>query len=229
MAVGANHGLSYYKLMTTYQECNTLPTYRSKDEVRRHTTSMEFTNRADRDGPDLEFLAEIQGYLRTSDRQLQRELGDHARWGDADTYDHTRKLNKGKYNDKGTGGDSRRTFRDSRSNRRFVNCAEWEGEDDKGNDFSGDWDNSDYHGGHPLNQVNQTEKENNYPPSERPVGDIEDWQSDSEVGNYGVNRIVSGGYRDAGRTEVWGDFATFSKTNLARQRRAEKGTIGKEI
>ena len=56
---------------------------------------MEFTDRAGIGEPDLQFRDEPQVYLRTMDSQLQNELGEQTRWGNAYTYGHTRKHNKG--------------------------------------------------------------------------------------------------------------------------------------
>ena len=98
--------------------------------------------------PDLKFRADFSVYFRTSDRQLQNELGEQSRWRAGYTYDHARKSpGKDKHNDKGTGNDSGGTFRrDYRDNYRVVSCAEWEGEPDNGNDYNWDWGNSNYQG-----------------------------------------------------------------------------------
>ena len=55
------------------------------------STTMEFAQRVECEVGDLKFREESSVYLRTTDRQLQYELGEQTRWGDADTYDNTRK------------------------------------------------------------------------------------------------------------------------------------------
>ena len=54
------------------------------------------------DEQGLEFRGNFSMYLRPIARQLQREFNGCASCGDADTYDHTRRIpHRGKYNGKG--------------------------------------------------------------------------------------------------------------------------------
>ena len=56
----------------------------------------------------------------------------------------------------------------------------------------------------------------NHPSIELECGGSESWKSDSEIGNFFVNRSVSNGYRDAYRSGDCDDCRTFAKTNLIR-------------
>ena len=50
-------------------------------------------------------------------------------------------------------------------------------------------------------------------------GDIENWQSDSKIGNNLVNRSISDEYRDSGRSGDCDVFGTLEITHLARRHR----------
>ena len=67
-------------------------TYRIKGRIRSQAASAEFVQRAESDVQDLRHRSDSQVYFRTIDRQLQNDMGEQSRWGDADKYDHTRKL-----------------------------------------------------------------------------------------------------------------------------------------
>ena len=98
-----------------------------------------------------------------------------------------------------------------RSNYRGVNCAEWEEEIDNEADYNGDWDTSDYHGGYRWSHVDLGGNENDCPSIELEFGDIEVWETASEVEHHLVNRS------DAGRTEVRDALGAFPKTNSHRR------------
>ena len=106
--------------------------------------------------------------MRTIDRQLQNEFNEtKSRWGNADTYDHTRGIPHSCKNGGNRGrNDSHRTcHRNNRLNRRWVNCAVGDdAEDGEDNEryYDGDWDNSDYQWGLPISHVNFTGNDNNY-------------------------------------------------------------------
>ena len=82
------------------------------------------------------------------------------------------------------------------------------------NDFAGDWYTSYYHGDHPLIPVNY--KAGNSPQIEIEFGDVENWKTDSEIGNYSVNYIVSNEYRDAGRSGDTDVSVTLENTDFIR-------------
>ena len=171
------------------------------------------------DVADLKFRADSQVYFRTVDRQLKNETDEQSRWGDADAHDRNRKPHgKGRYNDKGSGNESIRTFqRDYRSNYRCVNCAEREEDPDNESDRHENWDTSDYQRGHTSNMVNLAGDENDYSESEIEYGDIADWDADIEVGYYSVSRSSAGEYRDAGPTEDCDALKTLANKHLDRR------------
>ena len=120
-------------------------------------------------GEDLEFRGDFSAYLRTDGGPLRNEFNESPRWGDADTYGHTRRIpKKGKYNGQGERNESVRTFqRCNRYNQRRVNFDVGEAmEDDNGNYYDGDWGNSAYLGDH-LSQVNFAENGKDYTPQSR--------------------------------------------------------------
>ena len=112
-------------------------------------------------------------------------------------------------------------MRYGRNNYRCVNCAGWGEDTDNANDPDGDWDTSDYQAGRPMSQVNFDE--DNSASCEIEVGCIGNWQPDSDVGHYLVNRSVSGDYRDAGRTDDCGASESFAESNIVRNLRGRKG------
>ena len=87
--------------MKAFRSSNILKTYHFIDEVRCRGTSAEFTKREESDEPCLNFREERHVYFRATYRHLPNELEGESRWGDADTYGHTRKPNKGNRNSKG--------------------------------------------------------------------------------------------------------------------------------
>ena len=90
--------------------CSIPNAYQFKGEIIRQTMTMELAGRLARDEQDMEFRGGFSAYLRTIDRKLQNGLGESVRWGDADTYDHTRRIqNQGNRNGEGKRNDSRRT------------------------------------------------------------------------------------------------------------------------
>ena len=95
-------GLSDYELTKSFRRSRILRTYPFKGEIWRRATSVGNTKRLGIGEPYRDVREEPQVYLRTIDRQLQNELIEQSRWGDADTYGHTRKPRKrAKNNDKG--------------------------------------------------------------------------------------------------------------------------------
>ena len=131
-------------------------------------------------------------YLRTIDKQMDMNWGGQTRWGDADTYDRSKTEYRGEYNDQGRNA-TRVTFRNRHNiNYRCVNnCAELDVEIDYMGDSDGNCDNSYYQRDHPLSQLNFTGR--NSSSIGLGFGDIGNWQTDNEIGNYSVNRIVANG------------------------------------
>ena len=84
------------------------------------------------------------------------------------------------------------------------------------NYYNGDCGNGDYQGGLPLSQVNFAENDNNYYACAIVLGDIDGWNTDSEVGDYLVNRREAEDYREAGRSGDRDGFKVFAITNSAR-------------
>ena len=61
-----------------------------------------------------------------------------------------------------------------------------------------------------------------------PVADIGDWQADSAVGGYLLNRSTSGEYRDSPRAEDCDVSKTFAGMNVSMKYRNRKGrSLGK--
>ena len=82
--------------------------------------------------------------MRDIDRKMQNEICEQTRWGDAETYGHTRKPTEGAgYHDKGRNG-ARGTFpdMDNRNSRRVNNGDERREEMGDWNDFDGNWEYS---------------------------------------------------------------------------------------
>ena len=163
----------------------------------------------------MEFRDDFAVYLRTVGRQLRNEFNESPRCGDADTYDHTRKVpNKGNHDGEGRRNGAVGNFqRNNRNIRRAVNRDAVAEIDAPSMDYrDGDWGNSDYLGDLPSS-VKFAENENNFPAIEIEFGDIDVWNTDTAVANYRVRRSAADDYRDAGRRVDYDAFMVFSKTN----------------
>ena len=145
--------------MTAFRASRILAAYQFRDGIRRHTASVGNTKRLKSDEPDQEFREEALLYLRDIGRQMQNEIGEQTRLGDAETYDRDRKPTTGsRYHGKGRNGHrGTSSYRNSRNYRWVNNCAE-RGEEEVGGggDFDGNWDTSYSHRDRPLSQVNYT-------------------------------------------------------------------------
>ena len=113
---GGDLDFSYYELMTAFRGSRILRTRPVKDGISRHTKSMENAKMIDCAEPDLKYRVDHQVYLRTIDRNMQNECGGETRWGDSDTYDHTRKpIKVAKNNGNGRLNDFGGAFRNNRN------------------------------------------------------------------------------------------------------------------
>ena len=81
--------------MTAFRESQISHHYQFKDEMSRRTAPMRNTKGIESDEPDLKFGEDVLVYLRPIDRQVQNEMVEQNRRGDAETYGHTRKPQKG--------------------------------------------------------------------------------------------------------------------------------------
>ena len=86
--------------------------------------------------------------------------------------------------------------------------------------------NSDYLGGRPVSLVKFATIDNDYSEIEIEFEDIDEPNTDIEVGAYLVNRSLADDYRDSERTEERDAFIVFAKTNEARMRRCKNGRGG---
>ena len=102
-----------------------------------------------------------------------------------------------------------------------VNCAVGDAEGDNGEYFDEDRDNSDYQGGRSKEQVNFTENDNDYSPSELEFGDIEGWNTDIDLEGYFANHGAAKEYRDAERAGDRDAPKTYAGANLARKSQGE--------
>ena len=65
--------------------------------------AIDFPERMGRDEQGVALRTNFPPYLRTMSKQLQNEFnGNYTRWGNEDTYGHTRRIpHRGKYGNKG--------------------------------------------------------------------------------------------------------------------------------
>ena len=100
-----------------------------------------------------------------------------------------------------------------------VNCAggdEVVGEDDNGDYYEEEQDNSDYQWGHPESQVGFAENGDSSPLIDLEFDDIGRWNTYSGAGSYLANRSATGEYRDAGRAADCDVFKTLAEANITR-------------
>ena len=96
--------VTHGELIKAFKASNIGSTYQFRGGDIRETMDMEFTGRLGREGV-LKFLGGISVYLRPIGRQLRSEFNGSSRCGDADTYDHTRRIpREGNRNGKGGNG-----------------------------------------------------------------------------------------------------------------------------
>ena len=134
---------------------NIVRTYLFTREIASQTTAVDFVAHLERGLECQKSRDNFALYMRTIGRQLQHESNEsNSRWGIGDTYGHTRAIpHPGMHGGKRGRNDSYRTFpRGNRYIPRDVNCSvgeDVEYEEDNGDYFDGDWDNSDYQGDRP--------------------------------------------------------------------------------
>ena len=94
-------------------------------------------------------------------------------------------------------------------------------EEDNGDNYDGDWDNSDYLGAQPLSRVNFASNDRNNSPIERECGDTDDRNTDVKPGF--IRQIVVRPTLIAIRSG--GDIAMC--LNCSRRRNLPDGTKGR--
>ena len=86
-------GLTDSELTQAFRASNDMNAYQFKNDSTSQTTTVNFSARMRRVEEDLEFSEIFSLYLRKIDRQLQNEFNENiTRRGEADTYDHTRRI-----------------------------------------------------------------------------------------------------------------------------------------
>ena len=109
--MGDEQGLTNGELLKSPRARNIVETYQFNSEIVRKTATMDVAERLGLGGQDLEFRGNFSAYLQTVGRKLPNEFSGNTRCGNADKYDHTRRIpHQGKYNGVGKRNDSRITF-----------------------------------------------------------------------------------------------------------------------
>ena len=86
-------GLTDGDLIKAFRASNILGTYQFENEIIRRTMTMYIAERMGCEEQDVESRENFPAYLRPIGRKLQNEFNENnTRWGNADTYDHTRRI-----------------------------------------------------------------------------------------------------------------------------------------